>query len=224
MKFTGPIYRPPIEANTPLLQVTVGCAHNNCKFCTMYKEVQFTIENLEQIEKDLKETKHIYGDIKRIFLVNGDAFVLNANRLKNIAKLILKHFPNMETITMFASIRNVIGKTDAELQELYDLKINELWIGLETGKKETLDYMNKGFSLEQSYEQLERLNKARIKHNGIYMLGASGTGKGIESATLSAKLINITKPQLVGVAPLDFGEKVNYLKRLGKENLFQLRN
>ena len=74
MKYTGPTYRPPYEADSLLLQVTVGCAHNKCIFCTMYKDVKFEIESLAQIEKDLKEAKAIFGTAKRVFLVNGDAF------------------------------------------------------------------------------------------------------------------------------------------------------
>lgn len=204
MKYTGTTYRPPIEANTVLLQVTVGCAHNKCNFCTMYRDVRFTTESLEQIEKDLKEAKQIYGDLKRIFLVNGDAFVLSANRLKSIADLIIQYFPEMEVITMYASIRNIRTKSDKELQELRSLRINELWVGLESGNEETLGHMNKGFTLKESYEQMDRLNQAGIVHNSIFMLGASGSGRGIDAAIDTAELINKTKPQLVGVTSLGF--------------------
>jgi len=210
MKYTGTIYRPPIEANTLLLQVTVGCAHNKCSYCTMYKDVRFSTESLEQIEKDLQEASEVYGDLRRIFLINGDAFVLSANRLKPIAELIIKYFPNIEIITMYAAIRNIMDKTDKELEELYNLRINDLWVGLETGHEETLKNMNKGFTLKDSYEQLERLNKAKIRHNGILMLGSSGKGKGIEAAIDTVKLINKTKPQLLGVTTLGFfdGSKI----------------
>lgn len=204
MNYTGPIYRPPPEANTILLQVTVGCAHNKCTFCTMYKGTQFTTESLDQIEKDLQEAKQLYGDIKRIFLINGDAFVLSASRLKPIAKLIIKYFPNMEVITMYASIRNIITKTDEELRELKDLRINDLWVGLETGNEKALNHMNKGFTMKDSYEQMERLNNAGLRHNGIFMLGASGKGNATLAAADTAKLINAIKPQLVGVTSLGF--------------------
>jgi radical SAM superfamily enzyme len=203
MKFTGPVYRPPYEAGTPLLQVTVGCAHNKCTFCSMYKDVKFSMESIEQVEKDLQEAKQLYGDLKRIFLVNGDAFVLSAGRLKPIAQLILKYFPNMEVITMYSSINNIRDKTDQELRELHDLKIDELWIGVETGYEETLKYMNKGFTLKDSYEQLERLNKAGIKHFDAYILGGAGAGKGIENAIASAKLFNASKP--IGVVTTTMG-------------------
>ncbi len=203
MKFTGPVYRPPYEAGTPLLQVTVGCAHNKCTFCSMYKDVKFSMESIEQVEKDIQEAKELYGDLERIFLVNGDAFVLSAGRLKPIAQLILKYFPNMEVITMYSSINNIRDKTDQELRELHDLRIDELWIGVETGHEETLKYMNKGFTLKDSCEQLERLNKAGIKHFDAYILGGAGAGKGIENAIASAKLFNASKP--IGVVTTTMG-------------------
>lgn len=203
MKYTGTTYRPPYEANSLLLQVTVGCTHNKCTFCTMYKDVTFSMESLEQIENDLKEAKEIYGDVKRVFLVNGDAFVLPAKRLKPIAELIISYFPGVDVITMYASINNIKSKTDQDLAELRRLRINDLWIGTETGHEEALEYMNKGFSLEDSYAQLERLNKAGIRHIDIFIFGGAGKGKGIENAMANAKLINASKP--MGVATTTMG-------------------
>ncbi|MCF8076025.1 MAG: radical SAM protein [Desulfotignum sp.] len=207
MKYTGPTYRPPYEANSLLLQVTAGCTHNKCTFCTMYKDIKFSIESLEQIEKDLKEAQAFCGDVKRVFLVNGDAFVLSANRLKPIAELIIQHFPNVEVITMYASINNIKSKTDKELEELRDLRINDLWIGTETGHEQTLEYLNKGFSLRDSYEQLERLNKAGVRHIDILIFGGAGKGKGIENAIANAKLINASKSLGVSITTMGaFGE------------------
>jgi len=207
MKYTGPIYRPPYEANSLLLQVTVGCAHNKCTYCTMYRDVKFAIESIEQIEKDLQEAKQLYGDVKRVFLVNGDAFVLSAGRLKPIAELIIKYFPDVEVITMYASINNIKGKSDEELRELRDLRINDLWVGLETGNEEALDYMNKGFTLKDSYEQLERLNKAGMRHIGIFIFGGAGRGKGIQNAIDTAKLINAAKPMAIATTTMGaFGD------------------
>lgn len=202
MKYTGSVYRPPYEADSLLLQVTVGCAHNKCTFCTMYRDVKFSVEPIEQIEKDLQEAKQMYGRVNRVFLVNGDAFVLSASKLKTIAELIIKYFPEVEVITMYASINNIKGKTDKELIELQKLRINDLWIGTETGHEDTLKYMNKGFTLEDSYEQLARLNKAGIRHIDILIFGGAGKGKGMENAIANAKLINASKPLGISITTL----------------------
>ncbi|MGQ1909110.1 radical SAM protein [Marinifilum sp. RC60d5] len=210
MKYTGTTYRPPIEANTLLLQVTVGCSHNSCSFCTMYKDVQFKIEQMEQIEKDLQEAKLLYGSQKRIFLLNADAFVLSARKLKEISTKVIEYFPEIEVITMYASVRNIMSKTDNELRELREMRINDLWVGLESGSDDVLKKVNKGHTINDAYEQLERLTKAGIRHNDIFMLGAGGKGKSIENAMQAAKLINITGSNLVGVTSLGFfpGSKI----------------
>lgn len=206
MKYTGPIFRPPLEADTVLLQVTVGCSHNKCSFCTMYKETRFEIENIKQIEKDLQEIKQTYRTLTRIYLLNADPFALSGRRLKEIAGKIIEYFPEMETISMYASIRSIKHKSDKELLELQALRINDLWVGVESGNDETLKYLNKGFTLDTARKQLKRLSKAAIRHNGIYILGTGGKGKGLERATDSARLINDTRPQLVGVTSLGFFE------------------
>ncbi|WP_372713401.1 radical SAM protein [Ilyobacter sp.] len=199
MKYTGPIYRPPYEAGSLLLQVTVGCAHNKCAFCTMYRGTQFSTESIEQVEKDLQEARKLHKSVKRVFLVNGDAFVLSASRLKPIAEKIIKYFPEVEVITMYAHINNIKSKTNEELKELAKLRINDLWVGVETGHKEALEYLNKGFNLEEAKEQLKRLGDAEIRFIYGMMYGAAGIGNGTENALANAELINATKP--MGLAP-----------------------
>ncbi|MGQ1786498.1 radical SAM protein [Saccharicrinis sp. GN24d3] len=199
MNYTGPVYRPPYEANTLLLQVTVGCAHNQCTFCTMYRDVNFSVDKIDQVERDLKEAKQLYPNVKRVFLVNGDAFVLSARRLKVIAEKIHDYLPQVEVITMYASINNIMGKTDEELAELAKLGIGDLWIGVETGHAEALKYLNKGATLEDAEIQLERLNKVGMTFFYGFMFGAAGKGKGIENAQANARLINKVKP--VGIVP-----------------------
>ncbi len=202
MKYTGATYRPPIENNSLLLQVTVGCTHNKCTFCTMYRDVNFSIEKIDQIEKDLKQAKQLYGFVKRVFLLNGDAFVLSPTKLKLISAKIIEYFPEVETITMYASIRNIKDKSDNDLVMLREARINDLWIGLESGNSDVINHFNKGYTLDDTYEQLERLNKAKIRHNSIFMIGAAGRGKGIKNAIDTANLVNRTRPQLVGISTL----------------------
>jgi radical SAM superfamily enzyme YgiQ (UPF0313 family) len=165
----------------------------------MYRDTRFSIESLDQIEQDLQEARKIYKEVKRVFLVNGDAFVLSASRLKPIAEKIIKYFPEVEVITMYASINNIKTKTDTELKELEALRINELWIGVETADEETLNYLNKGFTLKESRFNLKRLQAAGIRFYYGFMFGAGGKGKGVEIARKNAELINEVKP--MGLAP-----------------------
>jgi radical SAM superfamily enzyme YgiQ (UPF0313 family) len=165
----------------------------------MYRDVKFDVEKIDQIERDLQEAQQLPGSIKRIFLVNGDAFVLSAKRLKEIAEKIHQYLPKIEKISMYSSINNIKHKTDEDLAELARLGIGDLWIGVETGHGEALKYLNKGSSIEDAYEQLERLNMASITFFYGFMFGAAGKGKGIENAEANAKLINKVKP--LGIVP-----------------------
>lgn len=207
MTYTGPVFRPPFEANSLLLEVTVGCSHNRCTFCTMYKDVPFQVSQMAQIEHDLLEAKERYGSVSRIFLVNADPFVLSAARLKAIAEKINEVFPEIETISMYASVKNIIGKTDEELKELRKLKINELNIGIESGMDDVLTRLNKGFTLEEARTQLKRLNKAGIDFSMNIIVGAAGSEKSIENAIANSKLINEVNPYLIFIATMhvDFG-------------------
>ncbi|WP_455538735.1 radical SAM protein [Terrisporobacter sp.] len=232
MHYEGPIYRPPVEADTPLLQVTVGCAHNKCTYCSMYKDVCFRMEKLDQIEEDIKEIRSTYRRVERVFLVNGDAFVLKADYLKDIALKIKEYIPECNTITMYASIQNVKAKTDEELRELRSLGINELYVGIESGVEEVISNINKGHTVQEAREQLERLNKANIAHRALLMLGVAGKGHGEENAKATAKFLNETKPDLVWVGTLGVFEGTKMYEEIQEgtfveateiENLMELK-
>jgi radical SAM superfamily enzyme len=199
MDYEGTTYRPPVELDTPLLQVTVGCSHNNCLFCDMYRDVRFRTIDMDQIESDIKEIKYIFPKVNRIFLVNGDAFVLSANKLKIIASRILKYLPECETISMYASINNIKPKSDDELKMLKNLRINDLYVGIETGHKEALEYIEKGHTLIEAKEQLERLNRVGIAHIDHVMLGVAGSGIGISNAQQTADFLNQSHPKIVWI-------------------------
>ena len=202
MKYDEMIYRPPSEAYTLLLQVTSGCSHNKCSYCNMYKGVQFKTETLEQIEKDLIEAKVAHKDTKRIYLLNGDPFALSADRLKSIAKLIHKHLPNCETISMYASIDNIKTKTSQELKELRALGINDLYIGVETGSDPALEHINKGNTSKEAARHLKRLNEASVDFISIIMYGVAGQGKGIENALATGELLNSVRSKAIAVMNL----------------------
>ncbi|MBQ4370544.1 MAG: radical SAM protein [Oscillospiraceae bacterium] len=197
MNYTGPIYRPPYEARSLLLQVTAGCSHNKCSFCTMYRSVPFRTEHMETIENDLREAKGFAPHTKRVFLENGDPFALGADKLEAIALKIREYLPEVETIAMYAAVGNIRGKTDAELRRLRKLGINELNIGVESGLDEALALMNKGYDAKEALYELKRLRSAGIDYGANIIFGCAGKGKNRENAEATAKLLNETSPYLV---------------------------
>ncbi len=214
MHFTGTTYRPPTEAmqDAKLLQVTVGCAHNKCRFCNMYRDVKYKVEPISQIEEDIIELRQTYSNIERIYLVNGDPFGLSAKYLKEITDKIIEHIPEVKVISMYASITNLKHKSDEDLLRIKEMRINDLWFGIETGNAHNLEYINKGHSLEDAYSNLERLNKVGIRHNHCYILGVGGHDNGIQNATDTAKFINITKPSIIWYGTLGVFEDSDMAK------------
>ena len=172
MHYTGTVWRPPYEASSLLLEVTAGCTHHKCKFCTLYDDIpfRFRMSPIEDIEADLKEAKGRFRlstdtHISRTFLVGANPFVLKAARLSEIASLIRRYFPANKSIGCFSRITDITLKTDEELLALRDAGYDGLTIGIETGNDEALKFMNKGYEAQDITAQCRRLDKAGIAYN-----------------------------------------------------------
>lgn len=138
-----------MESDTRLLEITTGCSHDRCAFCTMYDKTPFRASKLEDIEAYLEEMLHtLGGDVRRIFLLNGDPFVLPAERLLKIAELVHRYFPAIETLTCYASINDMANKSDADLKALREAGYNDLYIGLQSGWGPAVARMRKGFTID----------------------------------------------------------------------------
>lgn len=197
MKYEGMIYRPPVEAEDILLQVAVGCTHNQCTFCNMFRDKEFHLVDEQTLIENLKEAGQFYPYADRVFLVDGDAFALSADRLERIAGLIHEYLPQCKTITMYAAVRNIKTKTDEQLIRLKKLGINDLYVGIESGLDDVLVDVRKGHTVNDAVIQLNRLNHAGIRHCMMLMPGLAGKGRGIESGIAAAKLANHTNPFLI---------------------------
>ena len=202
MNLSGIVYRPPYEANSFLLQVTRGCSHNKCTFCSMYPDVPFAVCPMEEVEADLEEGARYCPDVTRVFLEHGDAFVLSSDRLLAIAEAVHRKMPKVETIAMYASIQNIRTKTDAELRELRACGIHGLDIGVESGLDAALSYMNKGHTAREAREQLLRLTEAGMDYSFNAILGCGGAELWQENADATADLINAVQPHLLFIGSL----------------------
>ena len=201
LNYNGTIYRPPLEAYTLLLPVTEGCSHNRCKFCTMYRDVKFRMLSAEEIEAWLQEISRVNGaaceEVERIYLVGADPFAIAASNLERVIGLIKNFLPNVEVISMYAAIRNIMSKTDAQLERLKNLGVNDLYVGVESGLEDVLKYLHKGNTVEDVRRQCARLNRIGIRHRAMLMPGAAGKGRGAENALASAELLNDIKPEVI---------------------------
>lgn len=209
MHYTGTVWRPPYEASSLLLEVTAGCTHHKCKFCTLYEELpfQFRMSPLENIEEDLQEVQRQFklwefNRPTRTFLVGANPFVLKAERLLEIAALVHKYVPSSQTIGCFSRITDITLKTDGELLELRKAGYDGITIGVETGDDEALKFMNKGYLSKDILIQCQRLEQTGISYNFFYLTGISGIGKGVKGAKATVEICNQLHPQIIGASML----------------------
>lgn len=189
MRYIGDIYRPPSEAYSLLVQVTIGCSHNKCTFCNMYKAKQFKVRKPEEVLEDLAWARSHYNRVERIFLCDGDALCLANHKLLVILDYIKEHFPECERVTTYGRATDVIRKTDEELRELKDHGLEMVYIGAESGSQKILDKVNKGETREELIEGVQRLEKAGIKTSVTFISGLAGPDDWEEHAIETGKMI-----------------------------------
>ena len=199
MHYTGTIWRPPYEAYSALVQVTAGCTHHKCKFCTLYEDVpfKFRMSPLSEVEEDLKEISRYYRNAKRVFFTGANPFVLSFDKLKTLAGLVKKYYPKSESIGCFARITDIKLKTTEQLKELRRLGYNSITIGVEAGDDEALSFMHKGFGTKEIIEECKRLDAAHMDYNFFYLAGIYGSGRGEVGAKNTAKVFNQVHPKII---------------------------
>lgn len=236
MHYTGTIWRPPYEASSLLLEVTAGCTHHSCKFCTLYEDLpfQFRMSPLEDIESDLQEaqmlfhppgsrqTARLFGrraePVHRVFLTGANPFVLRFDRLLSIAGLIKKYLPETESIGCFARVTDIGLKSDEELAALRNAGYTGLTIGVETGDEEALNFMNKGYHAAEIVTQCQRLDKAGIRYSFFYLTGISGAGRGDAGAKQMAEVCNQLHPDWIGANMLTIYPNSELYREIQKGN------
>ena len=202
MHFTGTVYRNPYWPTWPLLEITQGCTHNQCKFCTMYKDVSFRMSPMEWIEEDLKELAETDPDATTIQLLSANPLVLSYDHLVPILEMINRYLPKMEYIYLAGRVTDLKNKTVEELKKLKDLGMREISLGVESGDDWTLDRIHKGYHAADILEQCHKLEEAGIDYWMTFLNGVAGRSHSKEHALHSAEIFSKCKPMVVGTGGL----------------------
>lgn len=196
MRYEGDIYRPPGEWKSYLLQTTVGCSHNTCTYCSMYRNKKFHIRPMQDILEDIRMAKAHYGDLKRVFLCDGDAIIMRTEQLLTILDTLYATFPSLEKVTTYAGPVSTLTKTPEELRTLREHGLVRAYLGVETGCDELLRTVKKGVGAAGMLEAGVRLREAGMDLWVMVLLGLAGRGaSGVRHILDTAAMMNEMRPR-----------------------------
>lgn len=198
MEYEGMVIRPPSEAYSILLQVTVGCSHNKCTFCGTYKDKRFRIKSNERILKDIGFASQYCRRQDRVFLMDGDALIIPQKRLVWILEQIRQSLPWVKRVGLYANAKSIRMKSDEELKQLKELGLGIVYLGVETGHPELLKKICKGTSRENLILQGRRIKEAGIRLSVTVLLGIAGPAMSLEHARETGSLLTAMNPDFVG--------------------------
>lgn len=221
MQYEGIVYRPPSEAYSLIIQITIGCFHNKCSFCSMYKGKQFRIRSIKEIFEDLYEMRKVYSRVNRIFLADGDALVVETKILKEILLKIKELFPECKRVGMYAAPRDVLNKKYEDLLELKKVGLGMIYMGIESGSDKVLREIHKGVTSSNIVEAGQKIKKSGIKLSVTLISGIGGRNDINENAIESAKVINSINPDYVGILTLMIQRKTELEEKI-REGKFQI--
>jgi len=220
--YDEPLFRPPSEAYSLIFQVTLGCSWNKCAFCEMYTSKSFSARNEKEVFAEIEQVKNLANDTRKIFLADGNAFVLSFDRLIRVLDKLNQTFPRLARISAYASSRDILSKTDEELIQLKNAGLKLLYIGIESGDDELLKMINKGETYNSTEQALLKARKAGIKLSVMILNGLGGKYFSNQHANNSAKLINAVQPEYLSTLVLSLPYGIEHFKKRFKGDFIQL--
>ena len=198
MNYEGTIIRPPSEAFSILLQVTLGCSHNKCTFCGTYKDKRFTIKDDQTIMADIRFASKYMGNQHRLFLMDGDGLIIPQRKLVWILEMIKEHLPWVRRVGAYANAKSVKMKSDEDLVQLKEKGLGILYLGVESGDNQTLRKVCKGTTAANLIKQGRRIKAAGIKLSVTVLLGIAGPSDSLKHARATGKLLSAMDPNYIG--------------------------
>lgn len=201
MRYEEPVYRPPSEADSLIIQATVGCPHNRCRFCDMYKNKRFRIRKLEDILQDIEQAGQFYNPdyVHSLFLADGNTVIMRTVQLLEILRKSREVFPNLKRITSYGASRYIALKSLDEWKELHQAGLNRIHCGMETGHDPLLEKVGKGNSMQDHIQAGQRVRAAGIELSMYYLAGLGGMEMWEEHARDSAKVLNAINPEFIRI-------------------------
>jgi len=202
MLYTDRLFRPPAEAESLIFQVALGCPHNTCRFCGMYKGVPYRARPEAEVLAEFAAEARRHPGERRIFLADGDVMAFSFERLRAMLEALNRLFPHLARVNLYANGSSVLAKSDAELAALRDLKLSTLYVGLESGDEALLRQVDKGETAAGMCEAVRRAQSAGLKCSVMVLLGLGGREGSARHADATAALLNRMQPRLLSALRL----------------------
>lgn len=195
MRYEGQVFRPFSEANSYILQCTIGCSHNRCTFCGMYKDKRYRVRDMAEIMTDIRMAKEHYGDLEKVFLCDGDAIAMETDALLEILAVLYGTFPSLRHVGSYVGPQSTLAK-GADLARLRAAGLTKAYLGVESGDDGVLASIKKGVTAREMLEAGQRLVRADINLSSMVLLGIAGSGKAaMRHAEATAEITNLMKPR-----------------------------
>lgn len=206
MHYIEPVFRPPSEARSLILQITNGCSWNQCTFCEMYTQPQkkFRMKSQQDIDTELQQVAATGLSVRRIFLADGDAMTLSYRRLRRILESIRTHLPDVQRVSSYCLPRNLNNKSVEELTELRELGLSLFYVGCESGDDLVLERVCKGETFASSLAALEKIKAAGSRSSVMILNGLGGRQYSTQHAVNSARLMNAAQPEYLATLVVSF--------------------
>ena len=202
VKYEGDIYRPPSEARSLILQATIGCSHNRCTFCAMYKQKKYRERDSEELKQEIAAAGRTWPGTRRVFLADGNALAMESGRLFSALQALNDSFPLLERVSLYANPRDLLQKESSELAEMGRLKLGMIYLGVESGSAAVLRSVRKGATPEEIARGAARVKEAGIPLSVTVINGLAGLEGWEEHARESAGLLNAIDPDYLGLLSL----------------------
>lgn len=222
LNYSEPLYRPPSEARSLILQPTIGCSWNKCAFCEMYSSKKFTVVDEEIIFKQIESLKPYAKQVKKVFLADGNAMVLSYDRLMRILEKLHSVFPKIIRISAYALPSDISAKNNIELKNLRDAGLNMLYTGIESGDDELLNIINKRETSESTIAGLAKAKEANIKLSVMILNGLGGSIYSSQHAINSALIVNRVHPEYLSTLVLSFPFGIDHYKNRFKGEFYAM--
>ncbi len=222
MHYEEPVFRPPSEARSLILQATIGCSHNRCAFCGMYRTKRFRVRGFAELKEDILKARERWPGTRRVFLADGDALSISTENLVAILDLLNESFTELSRVGVYVNAANALSKPDEDLRLLSRKKLKTGYLGLESGNEEILEEMHKGATAGQMVEAVRRCQENGIRMSVMVLLGLGGERRSRQHAEDTAKALNRMNPRYLSFLSVIPVEGTPLFRRVQKGDFREL--